>query len=704
MAINYISNLEQGASVREKLNEVITKTNLVPNKVDKIPTAQPGNVAVWGEGGVLLDSGVTPGGGAGSNVPDWETVRYDPLPIDYVVQFSGRLFTSKVEDNLNNMPPIEGDENDYWKLTTESKATGAPVWEAGTFLIERSEVLKLNISDNKYYKYILRAPVPFISEDFYLELLAGSWQILGSDGNSSGSSWLSVHVDSALIQEFIALPYTVYTIDASANPVLAKVPDAVLGNTDEFKFKLNIDTHKVTITTVGGTQLIGLGTSVIIPTIGASVQLKADNDHYGITDDTRQLASIVTITANRDFSTDGFENNIIYQIHPNGGEITILLPTAYVLSDNIVIRSHFEQIGSGRVSIGAATGLIGGESTIVLNDNNQGLDIIWAGLTYTTANDSRPKALTASFTSYPVSENSTINDTVTGTFFKQRVSTIEDPRFDKVTAVESSVVVTANPTDPYQVISSSITDAGVLIGEIAEGSINILANLRRTGVNLNVYFTYLKRTAAGVETLIATSSVIPVTSDTTLQYLASSVHAAFGMLVTDQLIVRMYGRKATTGTNPTAFWSVEGVNATRSTIEVAAGTIAHNTLAGRNLMGAHEVVAVTGAVSGIERSLSISTNNIDLDFNNYFQLVGSNRVAISANTTISFANATNARFATFKILITNLSTVTFPTGTISGDSRIASRIFTPLLNGNYTVSIFITSSDNEVVISQQPSI
>lgn len=103
-------------------------------------------------------------------------------------------------------------------------------------------------------------------------------------------------------------------------------------------------------------------------------------------------------------------------------------------------------------------------------------------------------------------------------------------------------------------------------------------------------------------------------------------------------------------------------------------------------------------------TLTISANTININFNNATDFVSNNRVNITTATTVNFLNFTNATFATFKILITNLATITFPSGSISGDSRIITRIFTPLLNGNYTVSIYITGSEYDIVISQQPAI
>jgi len=103
-------------------------------------------------------------------------------------------------------------------------------------------------------------------------------------------------------------------------------------------------------------------------------------------------------------------------------------------------------------------------------------------------------------------------------------------------------------------------------------------------------------------------------------------------------------------------------------------------------------------------ALSVETNNVEIDFAFLNDFVASNRVSISANATISFTNATNAQFATFKAAITNLATITFPINSISGDDRIISRVFTPTENGNYSFSIYLTENDYEIVISQNPSL
>lgn len=183
MAIENINNQESGLSARNKINESFQQANEVANKVDKIPTAVVGNTAVWGPGGVLLDSGQKPGGGESINVPGWdENVAY---PLNFVVQENGLLFASKVADNLGNQPPESG-ENDFWREVSQSESSGTPLWAAGLYTEIRARVFR--IESGVIVEYVLTVAeneLPFESTDFAAELAAGQWQQLGGGGGSS---------------------------------------------------------------------------------------------------------------------------------------------------------------------------------------------------------------------------------------------------------------------------------------------------------------------------------------------------------------------------------------------------------------------------------------------------------------------------------------------------------------------------------------
>jgi len=101
--------------------------------------------------------------------------------------------------------------------------------------------------------------------------------------------------------------------------------------------------------------------------------------------------------------------------------------------------------------------------------------------------------------------------------------------------------------------------------------------------------------------------------------------------------------------------------------------------------------------------LAVVNNDISIDFESLSEFVASNRVAASANFTISLANIPTTGFATLKVAISNLATATFPTGTISGDDRFSTLVWTPTENGNYTFSIYITGTEFELVASLNPA-
>lgn len=627
MAINKIQNLEAGGDVREKLNAVIDAANEVPNKVEKNPFAVPGNVAVWGAGGVLLDAGIQPGGGDQVDIPTWESVQFIPLPLDFVVQYNDKLFKNKVLDNLNNQPPAEG-ENDYWAETSKSQANSTPLWVAGTYISERAEVYYLDETTNTLIKYVLRAPAPFVSEDFSVELNLGYWQQI-----EGSPSWKTVLINSATVTEFVAEPWTYYLVDCTAAPVMAKMPNVAAGSTSEFWFTLQRDTHKLTITTEGGTQIICNDTSQIIPTLSGSMHFKGNGvDGYDLIEDTRQLVRVVNLTADRDFGTDNFENNFIYRVNPGGGSLNLNIPAATPILGDISIKARFELVGDGSFALNAASGLIGDAPSQVCSVKGTGFDVAWYGKTYSLSNDTRPKINSASITTYSLAETLAVNDPVTGQPFRARCTTTEDARFNPTTPTEISTVITANPTDPWQLVGASAIQ-GAIIGLVQAGNTDIFANVRRTELDVNFYVTYSKLSADLLtETLISQSVSGLVNSSTAQQLRITAEHAEFSMLETDYYVVRTYARKATTGSDPTLYQILEGSNPTRSTLEVPAAAIAHNALAGRGAANSHPGTAISVDSSGATGTMPTTVATVQDFFDAVDALVIPTSTTIDVNT------------------------------------------------------------------------
>ena len=106
----------------------------------------------------------------------------------------------------------------------------------------------------------------------------------------------------------------------------------------------------------------------------------------------------------------------------------------------------------------------------------------------------------------------------------------------------------------------------------------------------------------------------------------------------------------------------------------------------------------------IERALAVVTNNIELDYDSRINLASNNRVSIGANVTISEANATNARFATFKVNVTGAYTLTFPAGSISPDPNWSAGVWTPPETGKFTISMYRTGTEIEVIFTQNAAV
>lgn len=369
--------------------------------------------------------------------------------------------------------------------------------------------------------------------------------------------------------------------------------------------------------------------------------------------------------ASRDFTPDGFENNTIYACNPGGGDLTMTLPAPTTPLGNTAISAQFLLIGPGTVTILSPGYLIGGQTQQVINFINTSLTIVESGGYYYVTQDSRPKTINTTLISYPLSEDSTITDPLTSTFFKQRCLTIEDSRFNPDTAVSSSGAVTANPTDPYQLLNSSISDENTIVGEVPEGALTLFINAYRTGaININLYVQYFKREIGGTETLIATSNVIQINTVTISQYQAVAAHSEFTMISTDRIAVRLYGRKAATGVDPQLTATVEGPNPTRSIIEVAQNTVPHGALPGRNAEFQHNTESVYSedALPNIGTSanekLSVILASIGLVSKTYAELAA----MVAANTLVQGKKYLLTDYAT-KHVIPNSSPVVINTGT-----------------------------------------
>lgn len=128
------------------------------------------------------------------------------------------------------------------------------------------------------------------------------------------------------------------------------------------------------------------------------------------------------------------------------------------------------------------------------------------------------------------------------------------------------------------------------------------------------------------------------------------------------------------------------------------------TIEGDGISTPLSVVVIGDEVTRQRQTLAVVTNNIDLDWDSKNELLSSNRVAVSANVTITYLNASNAEFSDFLVDITNLATLTFPSGTISPDTNWSSLVWTPPENGKFSISIRKQGAEYSVLFTQAAAV
>ena len=168
-----IYNNDSDAIVNSKLNVAINEINKVDDLAAKVPGATGGNLAVWGAGGELADSGQIPGGGESQNVPVWSiSETYD---ADEVVQYNGEFYASEISNNIGNEPGVSSE----WRAVSDAEGVTVPQWEPGLFTVLNSRVRNLNILGETLDYVLQETNLPFESIDFDSELSSGIWKATG---------------------------------------------------------------------------------------------------------------------------------------------------------------------------------------------------------------------------------------------------------------------------------------------------------------------------------------------------------------------------------------------------------------------------------------------------------------------------------------------------------------------------------------------
>jgi len=220
---------------------------------------------------------------------------------------------------------------------------------------------------------------------------------------------------------------------------------------------------------------------------------------------------------------------------------------------------HLEQTGTYKIGDGvtvlSALSFLGAASSItktsdLINDGDDGNPFI-------SLND-----LPSNIILYPTTAASDISG-----YFKL-VSSISDASYDAVAVDVSTGAITTTA----QLISSLSTSANILVGNPGVFNITTIGNITRvsgTGT-AEFYFEVYKRTLAGLETLIVTSSnTIPVTNSGYSEFSATGLWNDGNFLTTDRIVLKFYATRIPTGSDPTYNFQFGGSTPVRVLVPIS---------------------------------------------------------------------------------------------------------------------------------------
>jgi len=229
-------------------------------------------------------------------------------------------------------------------------------------------------------------------------------------------------------------------------------------------------------------------------------------------------------------------------------------------------------------------------------------------------------SLNANIIVYPTTANADVP-----TYFKL-VDDLADPDYNSIAVDVPTGIITGS----NQLLSSLISDEGLIEGEIGIINVTIVGNIRKTSGSgtSNFYFEIYKRTDLGVESLLATSSnTLPVNSEIYVQFFDTALINDGPFSITDRIVLKFYANRIAGGSDPSFEFQFGGVTPIRALIPiplVAVPSDAHNDLNGLQGGTIGEFYHITEAEKTILENTS-GTNTGDQDISG----IATNASAIS---------------------------------------------------------------------------
>jgi hypothetical protein len=169
--------------------------------------------------------------------------------------------------------------------------------------------------------------------------------------------------------------------------------------------------------------------------------------------------------------------------------------------------------------------------------------------------------LPSTLTLYPTTAASGIGG------YNKLVSSITDPDYN-TTAVDVS---TGAITGTDQLIAGLITDANQIIGNPGIFNMTTIGNIRKTSGSgqAEFFFRVYKRDAGGTETLILQSNnTQQITSAIYAEFFTSGLWNDGVFISTDRIVIKFYGTKVGSGSNPTYDFQFGGTAPVRSFVPI----------------------------------------------------------------------------------------------------------------------------------------
>jgi len=370
-----------------------------------------------------------------------------------------------------------------------------------------------------------------------------------------------------------------YLVDASGGDIIIYLPAVVAGNKDRFIFTLKENSNHCNISVKGGGQLIGSKSVLNLATVNAQVVIQANGvDGYYILSDDREYYRVIEFSSNL-YLTNGIESGALYVGFPASGT-EIVVTVKNWTSD---YKGEFCKFikGSG---VNSSVRVVSEDTTfdeLIITDDT-GFELIYGASGFRKGQNSRISEALVTLYFYPTTSLSTIE----GTYYKL-VNNSEDPSYNNPAAIFSTPPITSI-TD--QSVGFFINDAKALSGLVAERGILAAAQIklqttynRQAAIKFRYYEYDIPTLTLNPIPLAETSYSEFISSTTTLEKFVS------GLLPTNDwtnktLVIELIAKKsATVGDNPIIDFTFGGVSPSKTTIDLPATGVSHDSLPGKSI-------------------------------------------------------------------------------------------------------------------------